>query len=148
MSDLSEFLDVRVADVHKPAVLPTGMYKFVLLQYSLETQPNENKTKYVLATFKPVGVIESDEDVDLDDTVVKNVTTKFWRTPKADGIALRFLTETLGLEHDDDTTLGQLWEKAVGSEVIGAVVQRLGGKKKDRPFAEIDRFFPANSEAA
>lgn len=139
MSDMSEFLDVRVGDVKMPEALPTGTYRFVLTRYVLEHANNENKTPYVLVTLKPVDVVDAEDEVALDDA--KNVSHKFWRTPKSDRITVRFLTDTLGIKADEDSTLGQLWEQAIGAEVEAAGTQKMGGKNKDVPFFEIERFF-------
>ena len=141
--DMSEFLDARVDDVIEPDNLPSGMYKFVITRYSLERATNDNKTPFIRATFKPVVVIESEAQVDLDNA--KNVPHDFWHSEKAKRIEKRFLVKTLGLESPPGTTFGQLWERAIGSEVLGAVKSTVK-EGKNGPWTEtvIERFFRAD----
>ena len=144
MSDqLSEFLDVAVGDVKMPVDLPTGTYKFVVQRYSVERADNQNKTVYVLASLKPIEVQDAEDDVDLNN--VRNIQHKFWHTDKADKIMVRFLTKALKLEAKPETLLSQLWEQALGVEVIGQVKTEVK-QGKNGPYTEIniERFFPAD----
>lgn len=140
MSELSEFLDVRVGDIEMPTVLPSGVFKFVITRYNIDRASNEKRTPYVRATFKPVEVIECDSDVNIGSA--RTVTSDFWRTPAADKIAIEFFDRKLGLEVGDDDTIGGLWEQAIGAEVLAEVKQ--GISKKGNPFAEIVRFLKAD----
>jgi len=141
MSELSEFLDVKVSDIEMPTVLPSGVFKFVLTRYNIDRATNEKRTPFVRATFKPVDVIECDTDVNIGSA--RTVTSDFWRTPAADKIAIEFFERKLGLDvTGEETTIGSLWEEALGAEVVAEVKQ--GVSKKGNPFAEIVRFFRAD----
>ena len=149
MSEMSEFLDVRVGDVKMPQNLPSGTYRFVLTRYSLERSEGPNKTPYVRATFKPVEAIDTaGADVDIDNS--KNIQVDFWRTEKADKIAVRFLTQTLRLPATEDSLLSELWEQSIGSEMVGVVKSETKTSKNGNPYTEttIERFFPADHQAA
>ena len=144
MSDVTNFLDVKVGEVKDPVVLSDGLYQYVITGYKLDFENNENRTPYVMAFLRPVEVVEGDKEQDLN--AAKRMTHKFYRTEAADQIASRFLVKTLGLDNKGgEAKFSELWEAAIGSEVLGVTKRKMGGKNKDRPFAEIERFFPVEA---
>ena len=138
MDDHTEFLDMKISDVKIPKLLPEGFFKCVVTRATYERQNNAKHTPYVMVSFKPVEVVDADEDVDIGRT--RPLNHKFWRTENADQMAVDFLLNKLGLDADEETTFGQLWEEAINCEVIVKTRVGLGGENKDRPFVEAEKF--------
>lgn len=139
MSELSEFLDVRIGDIEVPQVLPTGVFKFVITHYAVDRAQNNNRTPYVRVTLKPIDVVTCEEPVNIGSA--RTLTHDFWRTPAADKIAREFFERKLGFDVTDEDTLGGLWERALGEEVCAEVEQNFS--KKGNPYAEVKRFIKA-----
>jgi len=136
MSELSEFLDIRVGDVEVPQVLPSGVFKCIITRYGIDRAKNEKRTPFVRVTLKPVDVVECEDEVNLNST--RTISSDFWRTPAADKITLDFFERKLGMEIGKDDRFGELWESALGAEVICEVKQSIS--KKGNPYAEVVRF--------
>lgn len=144
-ADVTNFLDMEVGEVKDPMVLPNGTYLYVITKYAPMRANNDKKTPFTRVTLKPVEVRDVDnwdDDANLDD--YKRVTHDFWQTDNANKIVARFLVQTLGLDNrEGKAKFSELWEQAIGREVVGATEYKLGGRNKDRPFNEVTRFFSA-----
>ena len=141
MSDGSEFLDIRMGDIKVPEILPPGVYRFVFTGYKLDREANDKRTPFVLANFRPVDVVESDAEVDV--TTSKSISRKFYRTEAADPITADFFSKKLGMDWDDEALMGELWEEAIGYEVLGEVTNEDSKKNPDISYANIVKFFRA-----
>ncbi len=127
MSDQSEFLDVSADEAIEPQDLPDGLFKFVVMRYSVERENNDKRTPYVLVTLKPIEVIEAEEDVDLEH--VRSIRHKFYRTPAADPWNKAIVRDKFGIDVDG-RTWGEIYEDMLAIEVEGEVKVDLRTSKK------------------
>lgn len=139
MTDVSNFMDVRLGDVPEPQVLPNGEYIFTIVAYKTGEYPNDKATPYVRISMKPVEIVSSDIS-DEEFGRAKKVDSDFPMTEPAQPIARRFLTETLGLS--EDLSFREAFEEALGLQVRAATKIKMVGKEKNIPIAEVERFFP------
>lgn len=135
--NIAEIMSMSTDDVVERATLPAGEYVFRIVSYKPDNVKNEKATPFVRMNLKPVEVLEADTEVDLSNT--DNIQHDHWMSDKSQSIVKRFFSNHLGFE-TEGRSFRELFEEAVGQEVIGTVEIKMEGRDKDRPTPRIKNF--------
>lgn len=134
---IAEIMNMNTDDVPERQSLPAGEYRFRIQSYKPDTVKNDKATPFTRLNLKPIEVVESSEEVDLDN--VDFLQHDMWMSEKSQPIVKRWFKETLGID-PAGRSFRELFEECLGQEFVGIVEINLEGRNKDRPTPRIKRF--------
>ena len=135
----------KVGDIKPPAPLPSGLYRAEVTGWEVRTVQTKNGEGKILdVNFRITGPADDDLELDDDVTFPRSRAKGYWFNIDEEtgnvsiDPAIRYLLEAVGV-NDENLSLAESLEEAIGAQVIVQVEQEVDPKDPDRVFWNITR---------